>query len=342
MSGRTAFTSSVLMSSGAFGEHSDVDSDDDDLAGNFEDVASDEEQEVLLWDSSVLGARDVPQLNDDEDFDTDLLADSILEDMQRLQIGIPKLEDVMMGVVVNFWEEVPGTGGATFLLETSEIMIPGETLRSFCTETRLAPMRIRIPIVCDDDENDDDSMPELSGSDGDGDARVVAKVGEEDEVGDVRRRQWIPERGYVNVLLAMYGQAPVISGLLSEGFDLGTSPQVVSYSEGTLESFNNNGKRIVWLDSAEGAVKRARGANGDTPTHSQDSGAALPDDGMSGFAADGNEEWTNKTNRHDVTCSFEREAGTGVLKEVRLALALHSPRMRTELQAILATSRNTM
>ncbi len=336
MSGNPGLTpiTRVSQASRALADHSDIDDDEDE----DDEVPwdSDEEAEVLLWDTSLGSARN-DQLNDDEDFDTAALADSILDDMQRLNIGVPQLEDVIMGLVVNFWQVAPN-GTVMFLLETSEIVIPGETLRSFCTETRLAPMRIKIPIKHDGEED----VATAEEEEGDYGARVVEIDDDDDVEGDVCHGDWIPERGYVNVLLAMYGQAPVIAGLLSEGFDLSTSPQTMSYGDETLESFNNHGKRIVWLDSAEGSVKRARGANGDAPGQSQDSGAAVPEDGMSGFAADGNQEWTNKTNRHDVVCSFEREAETGVLKQVRLALSLHAPRLRDELQAILATSRNTI
>ena len=144
------------------------------------------------------------------------------------------------------------------------------------------------------------------------------------------------------MLLALYGQAPVIAGIASEGYDLSENPQAGPYSEGVLETFNNNGKRIQWLASTEHAIKRARGENGNLPAAQQQTQDAAPSDGMSGFAKDGNSEWTNQTNRHDVVYAFEREAGTGVLKEVRVALSLHAPRMRAELQAILAMSRNTM
>ncbi len=329
MSGRAG-----LASSRAFIDHSDVDDDSEDLA----DSVSDEEAEVLLWDSS-LGNASGNQLNGDEDYDTAALADSILDDMQRLQIGVPKLEDVIMGVVVNFWDEDPRTDGAasvTFVLETSEIEIPNETLRSFCRETHLAPMRIRIPIACDDEE---EVVTEEEEEESDDDAKL--EIIDDDDVEDEFPRQWIPARGYVNVLISLYGQAPVVAGLLSEGYDLSDDPPAGPHNN-DLDTFNNHGKRIVWIDSAERTMKRARGENGDVATQSRGDDDAIPADGMSGFVTEPNAEWTNKMNRHDVVCSFEREAGTGVLKEVRLALALHAPRMRAELQAILAMSRNTM
>jgi hypothetical protein len=338
MAGRSALTSSVLLASGAY-DSSDDDGDAGRGALNW-DIGSDEEPEMLLWDAEgaaqpSMGNGAMPDGMTDAD-----VADMISRDMERLNIGVRPLESVMMGVVVSFWSSEP-----RFNLQTDEVCISTETMRNLCTEPRLTPFCVRI--VTEDGDDNEAGEPVISHDEGVTVADPAALAYDDSELAEpAPPKQWIPEYGYVNVLAVLYSQAPIIVGLHTEYYDVRANAAEHEVDPRFLdEVFNNKGKRIRWLSGAKAsATKRSRGEDGE-PVDSAESAAGSgsgPMGILTGFAGDGSDEWTNRTNHGDVICSFERERASGKLKEVRLGLSLHSPRMRAELQDLLAQSRDTM
>jgi hypothetical protein len=342
--GREALASSVLLASGAYDDSSDEEGERVNAAADFEwDIDSDEEPEMLIWNAD--GAAQPLMSNGvlptgvvtEED-----MAASIAQDMERLNIGVRPLESIMMGVVVSFWSVEP-----TFILQTDEVCISTETMLKLCTEPRLTPFCLRIgaedATADGDNDNDDVVAREDSGS---SDSDNLAADEDDAAEAEAVPNQWIPECGYVNVLGVLYSQAPIIVGLHTEYYDIRASTAAHEVDERLLdEVFNNHGKRIRWLSGArESASKRSRGEDGE-PVDLDESAAGPTSGSMSlltGFAGEDSDEWTNRTNHGDVVCSFERERDSGKFKEVRLALSLHSPRMRAELQELLAQSRDTM
>lgn len=304
------------------------------------DVDDDEEEECLLYDAeeqageiadSMMQAYVSQNGGDMTDVSINDITASIEQDMQRLNIGVPQLETVHMSVLVQFWQD----GGTVdeplkFLHESGDWTVERSVMLKYCTELCEAPFRMR-HIVVDEDESDEDEddIPE----------------DEEDPpdfaIDDVPR-EWIPERGRVNVLVVIMAQAPVIVGLLTERYDL--TGAGADDDEIDLDRLNANGKRIQWLD---GAVSAKRSRVEELDTESAISAAAPDDDdamlmGMHTFAADGNKEWTSAINRSALVCGFERDEETGKLAQVRVALALHTLDLRHTLQTLLGESRNTL
>ena len=309
-----------------------------------DDVDDDEEEECLLYDAeeqagdiadSMLQAYASQNGGDMADVSIDDITAAISRDMERLKIGVPQLETVHMSVMVQFWQD-GGTDDEPlkFLHESGDWTVERSVMLKYCTELCEAPFRMR-HIVVDEDENDEDEddIPEEDEDEEDPPDFAIDDV----------PREWIPERGRVNVLVVIMAQAPVIVGLLTERYDL--TGAGADDDEVDLDRLNANGKRIQWLDGAMSA-KRLRVEELDTESAAS---AVAPDDdddamlmGMHAFAADGNKEWTSAINRSALVCGFERDEETGKLAQVRVALALHTLDLRHTLQKLLGESRNTL
>lgn len=354
--GRCNLTASMLIGSGAYSD----DDDDDDLDGVAEAARSftiedDEEAEVLIYDAEsqaeALAQAIVKRAFSEHQQQNGTVLEPSVEDlsmliahdMQRLNIGVPKLETTLMSIVVQFWADGADTPLA-FLLETDEMYVPREAMAKFCTQLCEAPFRARMPII--NTEEEDEVEEEASASVDEDEAEDTSGV----VVDDVPER-WIPEHGRVNVLAVMYAQAPVIIGLLTEVYNVNHNQRLNGIDDGgdvqddfNLDRLNMNGKRIQWLDGAAG-TKRSRmedveGASSAKESDTQNDSPMVI--GMHGFASAGNNEWTSAINRDALVCAFERDDVTGQLKEVRVALALHALGLRHALQQMLQDTRNNL
>lgn len=295
--------------------------------------------------------------NEDEDGTADLL-----DGMERLKMAPPKLGNMHMSVVVQFWsDQEDGTRAPQFVLETDEIYLPLDAVEAFCDATvpsKTAPYRMALNISPRAHADEDVArVTEIDAADGDDD-RKDSEPGtagnEEPEFASTTPNGWIPTRGRVNVLAVLYAQAPVIVGLLSERYDLDddsalTSNAISDVDDEVRTAFNGNGKRIRWIDGAIGvsALKRSR-VHADPEDASSDGKREADIDAemtvaMTGISTPGvSSEWTTRINSSTVVCGFERDDETGRVMQARVALGLHTAALRDELQAALDGSRNTM
>ena len=262
----------------------------------------------------------------------DDIAASLEQDMQRLNIGVPQLETTQISIVVQFWQTEP----TVFLHEIDELYVPRAAMGKFFTGLCEAPFRMQHIVEPSEEEEDEEDMP---GEIDDAEDEDTPEFAEDDVP-----REWIPERGRVNVLAVLYGQAPMIVGLLTERYDL-TGGGDGSGDDVDLDRLNANGKRIQWID---GAAKAKRSRVEEADVESADSSAEPADDdaamllGMHTFSTGNNKEWTSAINRNALVCAFERDGETGNLTQVRVALALHTLDLRHTLQKLLGESRNTL
>lgn len=389
-SNRGGLTSSVVMASGtSYDSASESNSSDDSdadlkeaLANAYKACASDAPRSFFDNDTDddvpeqLLSDDDgddnpIPTVADTHAFDQMLTSgvggddgddDDLLASMQSLALTPPKLENTMISVVVQFWDD--GENGVPkFVAETDELYVPHDAMQSFCTTMRDAPFRMRLDVMPKSADADADALadiaelsdeeadkPELSDDEAD-----EPELKDEPEFADdtVPPYGWIPARGYVNVLAMLYAQAPVIVGLLTERYDLTDASASVPYigDDELRDAFNGNGKRIQWLDGALGATKRSRvteaGTGADKAKDTTGKEEAPSDDimriAMTNISTPTvSSEWTTHTNGDTIVCGFERNDTTGVVMHARVALGLHALGLRHELQTALDNSRNTM
>lgn len=304
----SGLNSSMLIPSGM--DFYSSDEEPEELIAPLEDDGD----TLLLWDARAASQSRV-EFVDGGDSESDLV-----EMIRDLKIGIPQLDSLMMGIVVSFWTD---DNEPKFVLQTDETVISREAMHNLCHAHRSKPFCIRLTTTERTEEDGDDD------DEGDNDSPY----------------EWFPESGYVNVLGVLYSQAPIIVGLHTEHYDMRDEDVYHPVDQETVDTFNNNGKRIRWMKGAlrqerndgERRFKRARGDDGsDVPEEDEE----VADPMFTGFATHGNAEWKSRLNQNDVICAFEREADTGKLKEVRLALSLNLPHMRDELQAMLEHTRD--
>jgi hypothetical protein len=244
---------------------------------------------------------------------------TLLTPMGRLRL-LP-LSDRSLGVTVQFF-----SGDDTsldFLFETSLLTAPPSALRKFYSHQVVTPLRVNWNIVPRSTPPVDDGAAAACAA-----AAATTTTSEEDEYAE----EYVSETGRLNVILCIGGHDSVLVGYYTTRFDFAAAPSLhgpAAATPETLDSMRVGGKRIAWRDACV-ATKRARSADGTPHVATSVFVEHRGPDPTPGCV-----QWNSASDAGDTQVYAERDAATGAIRTVRLALHIQMDHVYDELQKIL-------